>query len=87
MVYDRIFDLEAQLNYPVSGDAKKPWTPEVFGEAILINGKLFPYLEVEPRKYRFRVLNGSNARFFHLSLSNAHGSIRSAPTRDCSRRR
>jgi spore coat protein A, manganese oxidase len=55
----------------VSGDAKKPWTPEVFGDAILINGKLFPYLEVEPRKYRFRVLNGANGRFFHLLLSNA----------------
>jgi len=70
IVYDRVFDLESQLNYPVSGDEKNPWTPEVFGDAILVNGKLFPYLEVEPRKYRFRVLNGSNARFFHLSLSN-----------------
>jgi spore coat protein A len=70
VIYDRVLDLDSQLNYPVSGDAKRPWTPEVFGDAILINGKLFPYLEVEPRKYRFRVLNGSNARFFHLSLSN-----------------
>jgi spore coat protein A, manganese oxidase len=68
--YDRVFDLESQLNYPVSGDPKSPWTPEVFGDALLVNGKLFPYLEVEPRKYRFRVLNGANARFFHLSLSN-----------------
>jgi spore coat protein A, manganese oxidase len=69
LIYDRLFDLESQLNYPVSGDEKKPWTPEVFGDAILINGKLFPYLEVEPRLYRFRVLNGSNGRFLHLSLS------------------
>jgi spore coat protein A len=68
--YDRMFDLESQLNYPVSGDPKSPWTPEVFGDALLVNGKLFPYLEVEPRPYRFRVLNGANARFFHLSLSN-----------------
>jgi spore coat protein A, manganese oxidase len=68
--YDRAFDLDAQLNYPVSGDPKKPWTPEVFCDGVLVNGKLFPYLEVEPRKYRFRVLNGSNARFFHLTLSN-----------------
>jgi spore coat protein A len=68
--YDRIFDLESQLNYPVSGDPKSPWTPEVFGDALLVNGKLFPYLEVEPRKYRFRVLNAANGRFFHLSLSN-----------------
>jgi spore coat protein A len=36
----------------------------------LINGKLFPFLEVEPRKYRFRVLNASNGRFYHLSLAN-----------------
>ena len=28
----------------------------------------FPYLEVEPRKYRFRILNGSNSRFYRLSL-------------------
>ena len=70
VVYDRIFDLEAQLNYPVSGNPKSPWTPEVFGDALLVNGKLFPYLEVEPRPYRLRTLNGANARFFHLSLSN-----------------
>jgi spore coat protein A len=71
VIYDRIFDLEGQLNYPISpDDAKKPWVPEVFGDAILVNGKLFPYLEVEPRKYRFRVLNGANGRFFHLTLSD-----------------
>ena len=71
IIFDRIFDLESQLNYPVSGDAKSPWTPEVFGDAMLLNGKLFPYLEVEPRKYRFRILNGANARFFHLTLVGA----------------
>ena len=70
VLYDRIFDLEGQLNYPISGNAKAPWVPEVFGDAILVNGKLFPYLEVEPRKYRFRVLNGANGRFFHLTLWN-----------------
>lgn len=70
VLYDRIFDAEGQLNYPVSGDPKSPWVPEVFGEAIVVNGRIFPYLEVEPRKYRFRILNGANGRFFHLSLSN-----------------
>ena len=69
VLYDRVFDLESQLNYPVSGDEKSPWVPEVFGDAILVNGKIFPYLDVEPRKYRFRVLNGANGRFFHLTLS------------------
>jgi len=69
VICDRVFDLDGQLNYPVSGDAKSPWVPEVFGDAILLNGKLFPFLEVEPRKYRFRILNGSNGRFFHLTLA------------------
>jgi spore coat protein A len=70
VIYDRILDLNSQLNYPVSPDPQKPWTPEVFGDAILINGKLFPYFDVDPRRYRFRVLNGSNARFLHLSFSD-----------------
>lgn len=67
---DRFFDSQGQLYYPVSPDPESPWVPEVFGDAALVNGKLFPYLEVEACKYRFRLLNGSNARFFSLSFSN-----------------
>jgi spore coat protein A, manganese oxidase len=67
---DRFFDSEGQLIYPVSPDPEVPWVSEVFGDSVLVNGKLFPYLEVEPRKYRFRLLNAANARFFHLALSN-----------------
>ncbi len=70
VIFDRLLTPEAQLYYPVSGKPEAPWVPELFGDAILVNGKLFPFLEVEPRKYRFRVLNGSNARFYHLSLHN-----------------
>ncbi|GAV21812.1 multicopper oxidase family protein [Carboxydothermus pertinax] len=44
--------------------------PEFFGNTILVNGKVWPYLEVEPRKYRFRILNGSNARFYRMRLSS-----------------
>ena len=69
-MYDRSFDADGQLFYPTSGDPQSPWVPEVFGDAVLVNGKLFPYLQVEPRKYRFRVLNASNARFLHLAFSN-----------------
>ncbi len=67
---DRSFGRDGQLFYPVSPDPKAPWVPEVFGDGILVNGKLFPYLEVEPRKYRLRVLNAANGRFFHLTFSN-----------------
>ena len=50
--------------------ARRHGFPEFYGNATLVNGKLFPYLEVQPALYRFRVLNGSNAQFFNLSLSN-----------------
>lgn len=69
LLYDRLLTRTGQLLYPVSPDPQSPWVPEVFGNAILVNGKLYPYLEVEPRKYRFRVLNASNARIYHLSLA------------------
>jgi spore coat protein A, manganese oxidase len=70
ILFDRLLTRDAQLLYPVSPDPQSPWVPEVFGNAILANGKLFPYLEVEPRKYRFRILNASNSRFYHLSFAN-----------------
>lgn len=70
ILYDRLLTRDGQLLYPVSPDPESPWVPEVFGNAILVNGKLFPYLDVEPRKYRLRVLNGSNARIYRLSFAN-----------------
>jgi spore coat protein A len=70
MLFDRFLRSDGQLEYPVSGDPKSPWVPEVYSNVMLANGKLCPYLDVEPRKYRFRVMNGSNARFFRLSFGN-----------------
>jgi spore coat protein A, manganese oxidase len=67
---DRSFRKDGQLYYPVSGDPEHSWIPEFFGEATLVNGKLFPYCDVQPRTYRLRVLNASNSRFFYLSLSS-----------------
>ncbi|MDM5338191.1 multicopper oxidase [Fictibacillus enclensis] len=49
--------------------------PEFFGNTILVNGKVWPHLEVEPRKYRFRILNGSNARFYRIRLSSGQNFI------------
>jgi len=40
------------------------------GDVFVVNGKAQPFFEVERRKYRFRFLNGSNARFWMLRLSN-----------------
>lgn len=70
LLFDRFLRKDGQLEYPVSGNPKSPWVPEVFSNVMLANGKLAPYLEVEPRKYRFRLMNGSNARFFRLSFGD-----------------
>ena len=44
---------------------------EFWGNVPSVNGKLWPYLDVEPRKYRFRVINASNARAYALNLVDA----------------
>jgi spore coat protein A len=64
------FSVDGQLYYPTSGIPGHPWVPEFDGDAILINGKIRPYVEVEPRLYRLRVLNGANSRFFALAMEN-----------------
>ena len=65
------------------------WNPEFFGNTIVVNGRTWPFLEVEQRRYRFRLLNGCNARFLLLEMSNglpfwqigAEGGFLPAPVR------
>ncbi len=52
----------------VSNGTHPVWVQEFFGDVNCVNGKVAPFLEVEPRKYRFRLLNAANCRFYHLSL-------------------
>ena len=53
---------------PVTGQPVPSVVPEFFGDTILVNGKAWPVLDVEPRKYRFRVLNGSGSRFYSMQF-------------------
>jgi spore coat protein A len=68
-LFDRYLDVDGQLIYPTSGSTEAPWISELFGNAILVNGKLMPDLAVERRPYRFRMFNASNARALALTLS------------------
>ena len=69
MIQDRKFNADGSLLYPVAENGTHPvWIQEFFGETVCVNGKAKPYLEVEPRKYRFRMVNASNSRFYHLTL-------------------
>lgn len=75
LIQDKQFNSDGSLYYPDNAtppvEQPVPSTPSFFlGNTIVVNGKLWPYLEVEPRKYRFRILNGSNLRAYELKLSN-----------------
>lgn len=62
------------LDIPFIGDMMNPsdissiWNPEAFFNTMVVNGSTWPKLDVAPALYRFRLLNGSNARFLNLSL-------------------
>ena len=58
----RSFNDDGSLYYP------KVVQNEVYGNAMAVNGKIWPFINVEPRKYRFRFLNASNARTIALKL-------------------
>jgi FtsP/CotA-like multicopper oxidase with cupredoxin domain len=82
---DKQFDTNGQLYFPDSDQAgslnggpgnpdKHPfWIPEFFGDVITVNGKAWPVMDVQARRYRFRVVNGSNARFYSMQLFNQQG--------------
>lgn len=42
----------------------------VYGDTFTVNGAILPYLSVEPRKYRFRLLDASASRTFNLTLKD-----------------
>jgi spore coat protein A len=74
-IQDRMFDTNGQLFYP-DNDPANPlvhpfWAEEFFGDVVCVNGRSWPYFNVEPRRYRFRILNFSNMRFFRLWLEDA----------------
>ncbi|XP_030537554.2 multicopper oxidase LPR1 homolog 1-like isoform X2 [Rhodamnia argentea] len=73
MIFDRSFNSDGSLYMNSTGvnpTIHPQWQPEYFGDAVIVNGKAWPYLRVERRRYRFRIINTSNARFFRLSLTN-----------------
>lgn len=61
-----------------TSDISPMWNPEFFGNTLVVNGRTWPRLEVEPRRYRFRLLNGCNSRFLLLKLVTGDPTIRPA---------
>jgi FtsP/CotA-like multicopper oxidase with cupredoxin domain len=73
VIQDRSFYTDGSFCFPTVGinpDIHPYWMPEFFGDTIMVNGKIWPNLNVDRCQYRFRLLNGSNARFYDLNFSN-----------------
>jgi FtsP/CotA-like multicopper oxidase with cupredoxin domain len=77
IIQDRRFDTNGELFFPAdsaggvlwSPNPEHPyWVPEFEGDVVLVNGKAWPRLDVEPKRYRFLFLNGSNARTYEMFL-------------------
>jgi FtsP/CotA-like multicopper oxidase with cupredoxin domain len=60
-------ELQIDMN-PATSDIAPIWNPEAFFNTMVVNGVTWPKLEVAPAQYRFRLLNGTNARFLNLAL-------------------
>jgi FtsP/CotA-like multicopper oxidase with cupredoxin domain len=67
VLQEKTFDANGQLVYDVFN------TDGFLGSNFLVNGKVQPFVPVKRRKYRFRVLNGSNARIYQLFLTDSSG--------------
>lgn len=73
LVFDKSFAKDGSIYMNSTGNNPSihpQWQPEYFGDAIIVNGKAWPYLRVKRKKYRFRIVNTSNARFYRFALSN-----------------
>ncbi|CAI5525858.1 unnamed protein product [Closterium sp. Naga37s-1] len=68
VIQDRSFVKNGWTFLPSQGVSKvhPHWMPEHFGDFMTVNGKVTPYMRVERRKYRFRIVNGGTARFLEL---------------------
>ncbi len=76
VIQDKMFFADGSLNFPDAGvnpDVHPYWIPEFLGDTIVVNGNSWPNLNVDRAQYRFRIVNGSNARFYNLQLSNGKG--------------
>jgi spore coat protein A len=74
VLQDKSFNPDGSLFYPTQGVTSyhPEWVPEFFGDVAVVNAKAWPVVDVEPRRYRLRIVNGSQARFYNLQFADEH---------------
>jgi spore coat protein A len=75
IMQDRFFTDDGQLDLPVATNPVNGVGASLFGDFICVNGMPWPVMDVEPRKYRFRFVNGSDSRIKNLELNDPNASF------------
>ncbi len=71
VIQDRMFNADGTFHFPTAGinpNDHPYWLPEYFGDTIMVNGLIWPNMNVDQGQYRLRLLDGSNARFYTVSF-------------------
>ena len=70
VLQDKTFNADGSMFYPTQGVTSyhPQWVPEFFGDVAVVNAKIWPFVDVEPRRYRLRIVNGSQSRFYNLGF-------------------
>jgi FtsP/CotA-like multicopper oxidase with cupredoxin domain len=77
ILQDRTFDTNCEIYYNLASNPQPNplvhpfWIPEFIGDTIVVNGKTWPFFNVEPRQYRLSFVNGSNSRFYELTIKSS----------------
>jgi len=81
VIQDRMFDTDGQLFFPNVGvNPDHPyWVPEFAGDVIVVNGKVWPYMNVDRQRYRFFIINGSNSRPYDMWLQDLTSGVKGPP--------
>jgi spore coat protein A len=77
VIQDRMFDTNGQFFFPADSaggelwalNPEHPyWVPEFIGDTIVVNGKAWPFMGVDPKRYTLMFINGSNARSYQMQF-------------------
>lgn len=73
VVFDRAFFTDGELNFPRTSSNPTEnayWQPGDGANTVLVNGKVWPNLDVKRRQYRFRLLAAGNGRVWTFQFTN-----------------
>jgi spore coat protein A len=72
IIQDRVFNADGTFNYTLTTQSLRRG---MHGDVAIVNGVAQPFFKVGTRTYRFRIVNGCNARLLQLALSNGQSFV------------